>query len=433
MNQEGMPPMNAFPQPDADLNRTRHWIAKCLVMGRKLEYIRGSLLEKGLPTSVVDAEIKLAQESPYIKGGRTVYKRDIQDVKQKAETTSTPKQNQYPAAPLCAPLEAGDYVPNFIALGKGHRKLDIQSKAHRKITLVLPSIKSTKEDLRRLIKECQSDTTFIITSSNQKEEIEPNQFNATGLKQLFAPQDVHHIIQLGLNLKIESIQTAKTLHVAESQARIKKTIDSQKDQKHPAPVLVVPDVISTDLCQRLIDCGMSNWNEGHIVDRPNKSRFHIAPSPSLIKELDDKLCRSLLPEIEKTFYSSISHRETYKICHYDASRGGNFAVHRDTIDPYRHRRYGFSLALNDEFNGGGINFPEYNDSIINVKPGSALVFPGSLFHQVATIQEGHRWVLISFLFTEAEARKGKDESNRFIYRNRFQQLNLQSILPKKQQ
>ena len=351
MNQEGTPPMNAFPQPDADLNRTRHWIAKCLVMGRKLEYIRGSLLEKGLPTSVVDAEIKLAQESPYIKGGRTVYKRDIQAVKQKAETTSTPKQNQYPAAPLCAPLEAGDYVPNFIALDKGYRKLDIQSKAHRKITLVLPSIKRQKKTSEDSSKHA-TQTLLYHHKLKPPRRDRTQSIQCHWTKQLFAPQDVHHIIQIGLNLKIESIQTAETLQVAESQARINKTIDSQKNQKHPAPVLVVPDVISTDLCQRLIDCGLSNWNEGHIVDRPNKSRFHIAPSPSLIKELDDKLCRSLLPEIEKTFYSTISHRETYKICHYDASRGGNFAVHRDTIDPYRHRRYGFSLALNDEFNGG---------------------------------------------------------------------------------
>ena len=231
MNQEGTPPMNAFPQPDADLNRTRHWIAKCLVMGRKLEYIRGSLLEKGLPTSVVDAEIKLAQESPYIKGGRTVYKRDIQAVKQKAETTSTPKQNQYPAAPLCAPLEAGDYVPNFIALDKAIENLTSNPKHTGKSPWCFRPLKAQ----RRPQKTHQSIPLrhyFYHHKLKPQEEIEPNQFNATGLKQLFAPQDVHHIIQIGLNLKIESIQTAETLQVAESQARINKTIDSQKNQKH---------------------------------------------------------------------------------------------------------------------------------------------------------------------------------------------------------
>ena len=86
-----MSPNNQSSKNEFDLGLTRHWIAKCLVMGRKIEYIRGSLLEKGLPISVVDAEIKLAQESPYIKGGRTVYARDIKTRATANETTTFAK------------------------------------------------------------------------------------------------------------------------------------------------------------------------------------------------------------------------------------------------------------------------------------------------------------------------------------------------------
>ena len=117
-----------------DLGLTRHWIAKCLVMGRKPDYIRGSLLAKGLPITVVDAEIKLAQESPYIKGGRTVYARDIKGraVKETTKTTKTEKKITAVSRDkqiICSPLEDGDYLPLFTANGK-NRKLVRQHPPH---------------------------------------------------------------------------------------------------------------------------------------------------------------------------------------------------------------------------------------------------------------------------------------------------------------
>ena len=136
--------------------------------GKKLEYIRGSLLE-GLPTSVVDAEINRPRK-PLHQRWQDVYKRDIQAVKQKAETTSTPKQNQYPAAPLCAP-EAGDYVPNFIALGKGYRKLDIQSKAHRKTPWCFRPLKAQKKTSE--IHKNATQTLLLSSQAQTTEEIEP--------------------------------------------------------------------------------------------------------------------------------------------------------------------------------------------------------------------------------------------------------------------
>ena len=117
-----MSPNDQSSKNEFDLGLTRHWIAKCLVMGRKIEYIRGSLLEKGLPISVVDAEIKLAQESPYIKGGRTVYKRDIEGLKIEAkreQSTSTQRdRTSLKAQRSCSHLETGDFIPNFTANGR---------------------------------------------------------------------------------------------------------------------------------------------------------------------------------------------------------------------------------------------------------------------------------------------------------------------------
>ena len=52
-----------------DLDQTRYWIAKCLVMDLKEDYIYGVLLEIGLRKQWIDSEIQLAQKSPYLKAG----------------------------------------------------------------------------------------------------------------------------------------------------------------------------------------------------------------------------------------------------------------------------------------------------------------------------------------------------------------------------
>ena len=52
-----------------DLDQTRYWIAKCLIMGLKEDYIYGVLLEVGLKKQWIDSEIQLALDSPYIKAG----------------------------------------------------------------------------------------------------------------------------------------------------------------------------------------------------------------------------------------------------------------------------------------------------------------------------------------------------------------------------
>ena len=144
--------------------------------------------------------------------------------------------------------------------------------------------------------------------------------------------------------------------------------------------------------------------------------------------LDDKLCKSVLPEIEKVFYSEISHRETYKICRYDGSNSGKFGKHRDTIAPHLHRRYAITLVLNDDYEGGGIAFPEYNSEVLSIPKYGAVVFPGSLFHQVNNISSGSRYVIISFFFGEAEAAVKEDVNGPF-YRRNVEGLTLTSLMP----
>lgn len=132
----------------------------------------------------------------------------------------------------------------------------------------------------------------------------------------------------------------------------------------------------------------------------------------MTQALDDKLSKSLLPELKKVFNVDIQYRENYKICCYKDTEHGKFHAHRDSVYPYGHRRYAMSLILNDDYEGGGIIFPEYNDTAYKPAAGSAVIFPTPLYHQVLEITKGCRYVVISFFFTaeEAEYKKGFNEN-----------------------
>ena len=72
----------------------------------------------------------------------------------------------------------------------------------------------------------------------------------------------------------------------------------------------------------------------------------FAYSHGLESMIDNKLSRSLFPEIKKIFYFDVEYRELYKICSYNSETNGRFAAHRDTPYPHQHRKFALSLILN---------------------------------------------------------------------------------------
>ena len=307
-------------------------------------------------------------------------------------------------------LEVGDYVPYFF-IQNGDRVLDLQVKACRHNLLVILDSQGTSS-IEAALDAPRQFQTFVITDAPVQGS-DPRLFHDENVARLFrSKDDPVTLVLCDRNLKISAVRRGRDFN--EVFARL-PAADSLPFTGAPPPVLLVPNVISEDLSQRLISHLESNQDQAFSRVSDYKSRSHIHPDPALELELDDKLSKSLLPEIAKVFYSEISHRETYKICCYSAEDAGCFGKHRDTIHPHLHRRYAMTLVLNDDYEGGGISFPEYTDEIIDVPRNWAVVFPGSLFHQVNNIGVGKRYVVISFFFTEAEARL-KEGSERYRFR-----------------
>ena len=175
-----------------------------------------------------------------------------------------------------------------------------------------------------------------------------------------------------------------------------------------APVLTVPDVLTLEQCQ----CLAQQWqspNNSHspqtIAPESAKSNTDIVLQEPMMAEVDYILGGTLFPEIEKVFGLKVTHREEYKISRYDTSERRAYKQQRANFErQLAHRRMALFLNLNDDYDGGGLNFPEYGNFVYKPIAGDAIIFPCSLMHQRLPVTLGHQLTMNSFFFGESEMR-----------------------------
>lgn len=196
----------------------------------------------------------------------------------------------------------------------------------------------------------------------------------------------------------------------------------------PAPVLMVPRVFEPDFCQTLLDYYQSNGGDAFGVTPERDGTTSVELDNAAKKHLDypinDERLREaamhriywrLAPQIEKAFQFKVTRMERYIVCCDDADTGGYAKAHRDnTTKGTAHRRFAVSINLNaDDFDGGGVTFPEYSDTVYNPPTGGALVFSCSLLHEVLPITGGQRFAFLPFLYDD-EAAKIRKANNAFL-------------------
>jgi hypothetical protein len=279
-------------------------------------------------------------------------------------------------------LEAGDYLPMFQL-----DRLNIESKSTAPFFLVFTSRPETSAAILGA-QGPASGKVFIVSRTPST-----GRLHDPVVYDFFASKThAYTVYWVGLNLKIRRVYTFDEPDFDLVVPAIERDL--------PPPILRIPNAITPALaeaCLRLFD-----RRTAHVDDAAHKSRMHVQADARLIETLDKKLCRSVFPEVEKVFYQQITYRETWKVCRYWAETEGKFAAHRDTIPPYSHRRFAMSLALDDQYEGGGIVFPEYSEVPVALPKYTAVVFPGTLYHEIKPVTRGVRSVIISFLFTDKE-------------------------------
>jgi predicted 2-oxoglutarate/Fe(II)-dependent dioxygenase YbiX len=181
-----------------------------------------------------------------------------------------------------------------------------------------------------------------------------------------------------------------------------------------APVLILPNLLTPADCRALIEhfeqtdhrAGvMASVKDGQPVaklDESKKRRREIElqvgePVHDMILNVLAERCA---PEIKRAFQADIAHADRILIARYDDS-GGYFKRHRDDAAPQTaFREFAISLNLNTEdYEGGELLFPEFDDHRYSPPAGSAIIFSASLLHEAAPVTRGSRYVVLSFLCT----------------------------------
>ncbi len=190
----------------------------------------------------------------------------------------------------------------------------------------------------------------------------------------------------------------------------------------PAPILILPDVLEGVLCNALIGAfdreGGASTGFMQDVGRTSVQRLDaewkhrrdvMLSDPALIAAVRQRIGRRVCPAIKKAFQFVATRTERDLVARYDAESGGHFGQHRDdTGNLVAHRRFAVSIPLNDEFDGGGITFPEFGPRSFQAAAGSAIVFSCSLLHKVDPVTRGTRYVFLTFLFDEEAERLRAD-------------------------
>ena len=180
-----------------------------------------------------------------------------------------------------------------------------------------------------------------------------------------------------------------------------------------APILIVPNLISQDLARELIDAFESGPNfEGGMASIDDKGQpimkiqpekkhrrdLYLMPEDPLYAPVLEAISRRLVPEIKRAYQINIAHADRILIARYDDT-GGYFNRHRDNVAPQvAFRQFAVSLNLNTgEYEGGDLEFPEFDYDAYSPPAGGAVVFSASLLHAAKPVTKGRRYVLLTFL------------------------------------
>jgi predicted 2-oxoglutarate/Fe(II)-dependent dioxygenase YbiX len=185
-----------------------------------------------------------------------------------------------------------------------------------------------------------------------------------------------------------------------------------------APFIILPNVFEPEFCRHLIDIfeqhggresGFMSPSDTTSVEthdaRVKRRRDFTITDEALTEPIAARIARRVGPMMVTAFQYNPSRVERYLIACYSAEDGGHFASHRDNKAKLtEHRRFAASIFLNDDFDGGGLGFPEYGTQQIKAPVGAAVIFSSSMVHCVSKVTRGRRYAFLPFIHDE-EAEK----------------------------
>ncbi len=334
-------------------------------------------------------------------------------------------------------------MPHFITTDSSGNKAGIEAIAGKPSLLIFLSFANKRanfefiEELRLLLKQQEKLDCTIIFITDADYDVIDYWKKAAKINFIFwsdsdkkiaraiGANSFPYVLLLGKNLQIKKIYNAAnsssnntaSLSIADlavaDLADLLKNYNSQAADSvaASAPTLIIPKVLSDDFCEHLIAVFNSSeiFNgavgaEG-IYSPTAKKRSDLIISKELRLIIDKKLSRNLFPEIEKIYGFKVAGRENYKIGLYSGENQGFFKPHRDNyIKETAYRRIAMTINLSDNYQGGGLRFPEYDNRVYKPSRGSIIAFPAGIMHEALPVTSGERFILLGFFH-------GKEEEN----------------------
>ncbi len=220
---------------------------------------------------------------------------------------------------------------------------------------------------------------------------------------------------------------AAVFHGGTDQAQ--RALDGLGDLRHrsgpgkgpqPAPVLLLPDVFSPDLCQQLVVDWEREHYEGVITvgtgfdddgdDLVVASSVKMRRDHRLADDANAQVCevvgRRVAPMLHKAFHFRMGSMQHFRVGAYAADRGDFFKTHWDNDSATTEgRRFAMSMNLNDNYEGGAVRFPEFGNESYRPPMGGALIFSCSLLHEALPVVRGTRFVALTFFFSAREIKR----------------------------
>lgn len=189
-----------------------------------------------------------------------------------------------------------------------------------------------------------------------------------------------------------------------------------------APVLLVPRVFDSELCDTLIKYYESNGGKDSgfmrevngktvgMIDHSFKRRSDCAIEDSALRaRCVDSIEHHLLPQIKRCYQFNVTMLERHIVACYEGENQGFFSAHRDnTTKGTAHRRFAVTLNLNTgDYEGGHLQFPEFGHRKYIAPRGGAVVFSCSLLHKANPVTSGTRYAYLPFLYDDEGAKVRK--------------------------
>ncbi|WP_374763446.1 2OG-Fe(II) oxygenase [Yunchengibacter salinarum] len=226
-----------------------------------------------------------------------------------------------------------------------------------------------------------------------------------------------HWLIIDPDMRIMAAGRLNVLHRIADELQATPPAETHAGCTRPAPILVMPRILEPDFCDHLVQLYRAGQprQSGTMVERGGRTVGEVDPGfkrrydyhiddPRVRAAFNWRLRRRLFPQIEKAFNFRPTHIERYIVACYRSQDTGFFKPHRDnTTKGTAHRRFAVTIHLNDDFEGGGLCFPEFGQQIYNPPKGGAVVFGCSLLHEARPVIRGERFCTLPFLYDDTGA------------------------------